>query len=141
MARCSHPGIKGREDLAAGDTTIYRAVRPGRLDCALPGRSKMSRMLRHRGKSRCRRGSQGRRGAGAPRDPRLLLRAPPPPGEGHQRERQRAPARLLPEGQDLDGATDAEANAAHTMLNRRLRKRLGWKCPQGVFCSQALHLL
>ena len=50
-------------------------------------------------------------------------------------------ARLLPEGQDLDGATDAEANAAYAALNRRPRKRLGWKCPQGVFCSQALHLL
>ena len=63
MAHCSHLSIEEREDLAAGDTTIYRAVWPGRLDCALPGRRKMSRMLRHRGKSRCRRGSQERRGA------------------------------------------------------------------------------
>ena len=139
MAHCSHLGIEEREDLAAGDTTIYRAVWPGRLDCALPGRRKMSRMLRHRGKSRCRRGSQERRGASE--SPLLLLRAPPPPGEGHQRERQRAPARLLPEGQDLDGATDAEVDAAYAALNRRPRKRLGWKCPQEVFCSRALHLL
>lgn len=36
--------------------------------------------------------------SGAPQDPHLLLRAPPPLGEGHQREHQRAPARLLPEG-------------------------------------------
>ena len=48
---------------------------------------------------------------------------------------------FFPKGRSLDGATGAEANAAHTMLNRRPRKRLGWKCPQGVFCSQALHLL
>ena len=38
--------------------------------------------------------------SGAPRDPHLLLRAPPPLGEGHQRERQRATARLLPEGRE-----------------------------------------
>lgn len=48
---------------------------------------------------------------------------------------------FFPKGGSLDGATGAEANAAHAMLNRRPRKRLGWKCPQEVFCSQALHLL
>jgi IS30 family transposase len=91
-----------RPDLAVSDTTTYRAVWSGRLDCALPGRRKMSRMLRHRGKGRRRRGSQERRGAdpGAPRDSRLLLRVPPPLGERQRREHQRAPARLLPEGQE-----------------------------------------
>ena len=73
--------------------------------------------------------------------PRLLPRAPPPLGEGHQRERQRAPARPLPEGREPGRRTDAEVNAAYAMLNRRPRKRLGWKCPQEVFCSQALRLL
>jgi hypothetical protein len=48
---------------------------------------------------------------------------------------------LFPKGRSLDGAADAEVNAAYAMLNRRPRKRLGWKYPQEVFCSQALHLL
>lgn len=48
---------------------------------------------------------------------------------------------FFPKGGSLDGATDAKANAAYAMLNRRPRKHLGWKCPQEVFCSQALHLL
>lgn len=48
---------------------------------------------------------------------------------------------FFPKGGSLDGATDAEVNAAYAMLNRRPHKRLGWKCLQEVFCSQALHLL
>ena len=48
---------------------------------------------------------------------------------------------FFPKGRSLDGATDAEANAAYAMLNRRPRKRFGWKCPQDAFCSQALRLL
>ncbi len=48
---------------------------------------------------------------------------------------------FFPKGRCLDGATDAEVNAAYAMLNCRPRKRLGWKCPREVFCSQALHLL
>lgn len=41
---------------------------------------------------------------------------------------------FFPKGRSLDGAT-------YAMLNRRPRRRLGWNCPQEVFCSQALHLL
>ena len=48
---------------------------------------------------------------------------------------------FFPKGRSLDGATVAEVDAAYAMLNRRPRKRLGWKCPQEVFCSQALQLL
>ena len=48
---------------------------------------------------------------------------------------------FFPKGRGLDGAADAEVNAAYAMLNRRPRKHLGWKCPQEAFCSQALHLL
>ncbi len=48
---------------------------------------------------------------------------------------------FFPKGGSLDGATDAEVNAAYAMLNRRPHKRLGWKCLQEVFCSQVLHLL
>ena len=48
---------------------------------------------------------------------------------------------FFPKGRSLDGAADAEVNAAYAMLSCRPRKHLGWKCPQEVFCSQALHLL
>lgn len=48
---------------------------------------------------------------------------------------------FLPKSRSLDGAADAEVNAAYAMLSCRPRKRLGWKCPQEVFCSQALRLL
>ena len=48
---------------------------------------------------------------------------------------------FFPKGRGLDGAADAEVNAASAMLNRRPPRRLGWKCPQEIFCSQALHLL
>ena len=48
---------------------------------------------------------------------------------------------FFPKGRSLDGATDAEVNAAYAMLSCRPRKRLGWKCPQEAFCSQALRLL
>ena len=34
---------------------------------------------------------------------------------------------FFPTGRSLDGATDAEVNAAYAMLNRRPRKHLGWK--------------
>ena len=48
---------------------------------------------------------------------------------------------FLPKGGGLDGATDAEVNAAYAMLNRRPRKRLKWKCPWEVYHRQSLHLL
>lgn len=222
-----------RPDLAVSDTTIYRAVWSGRLDCALPGHRKMSRMLRHRGKGRRRRGSQERRGRIAithelsERPPEASARTRPGDWEGDtvlgraggaclvtlvdratgylagglaprkgkdevadvvERSLADVPTRTLtldrgkefararqiqerlgipvyfcaphhpwekgtnentngllrdffPKGRSLDGATDAEVDAAYAMLNRRPRKRLGWKCPQEVFCSQALHLL
>ena len=51
-----------RPELAVSDTTIYRAVASGALDCELPGRGKASRLLRHRGKRRHGNGSAERRG-------------------------------------------------------------------------------
>ena len=70
------------------------------------------------------------------------FRAPRHPWEKGTNENANGPLRdLFPKVGSLDGATDAEVNAAYAMLNRRPRKRLGWKCPQEVFCSQALRLL
>ena len=222
-----------RPDLAVSDTTTYRAVWSGRLDCALSGRRKMSRMLRHRGKGRRRRGSQERRGRIAithelsERPPEVSARTRlgdwegdtvlgraggaclvtlvdratgylaggPAPRKGKDevadvaersladvptqtltldRGKESAQARqtqerlgvpvylcaphhpwqrgtnentdgllrdFLPKGGGLDGATDAEVNAAYAMLNRRPRKRLKWKCPWEIYHRQSLHLL
>jgi hypothetical protein len=69
----------------------------------------------------------GRGHAARPGDASLLLPVPPSLGEGHEREHQRAPARLLPEGRE---PTDEEVQGAYATLNRRPRKRLGWKCPE-----------
>ena len=48
---------------------------------------------------------------------------------------------FFPKGASLDGTTGEEVEAAYATLNRRPRKRLGWKCPEEVFNSRALHLL
>lgn len=46
----------------------------------------------------------------------------------------------FPKGESLDGVTDDEVQRAYDSLNRRPRKRLGWKCPWEVRHSQSLHL-
>ena len=69
--------------------------------------------------------------AGAPRGP-VYLCAPRHPWEKGTDENASGLLRdFSQKGRSLDGATDAEANAAHATLNRRPRKRLGWECPQG----------
>ena len=66
----------------------------------------------------------------------VRFRAPHHPWERGTNENTNGLLRdFLPKGRSLDGATDAEVNAAYALLNRRPRKRLGWKCPQEVFCS------
>lgn len=48
---------------------------------------------------------------------------------------------FFPKGRSLDDVTDEEVREAYDMLNRRPRKRLGWKCPWEVYHHKALHLL
>lgn len=48
---------------------------------------------------------------------------------------------FFPKGRSLEGVTDAEVGAAYDMLNKRPRKRLGWKCPWEVYHHEALRLL
>ena len=50
-----------RPELAVSDSTTCRAVASGSPDCELPGHRRMSRMPRHRGKRRRRRGTEERR--------------------------------------------------------------------------------
>lgn len=48
---------------------------------------------------------------------------------------------FFPKGRSLDGVSDEEVREAYHMLNRRPRKRLGWKCPWEVYHHKSLHLL
>lgn len=47
----------------------------------------------------------------------------------------------FPKGASLDDVADEEVQGACDSLNRRPRKRLGWKCPWEVYHRQSLHLL
>lgn len=47
----------------------------------------------------------------------------------------------FPKGRDLSGATAGEVLAVYDELNRRPRKRLGWRTPWEVLHSEALRLL
>lgn len=97
MARCGHLSIEERE----GVTLLARQHKGVREIARTIGRDKstVSRELARNSSaagdtpyyraSTAQRKYERRRSAGAPRDPRLLLRAPPPLGEGHQREHQR----------------------------------------------------
>ena len=46
----------------------------------------------------------------------------------------------LPKGASPGGVTDDEVRGAYDSLDRRPRKRLGWRCPWGVYHCQSLHL-
>lgn len=46
----------------------------------------------------------------------------------------------LPKGASPGGVTDDEARGAYDSLDRRPRKRLGWRCPWEVYHCQSLHL-
>lgn len=48
---------------------------------------------------------------------------------------------FFPKGRSLDDVSDDEVREAYDMLNKRPRKRLGWKCPWEVYHHEALHLL
>jgi IS30 family transposase len=45
----------------------------------------------------------------------------------------------FPKGTSLDDVTDDEVQRVYDSLNRRPRKRLGWKCPWEVYHRQSLH--
>lgn len=222
-----------RPDLAVSDTTIYRSVESGELDCGLPGRRKMSRRLRHRGKRRHKGGSEERRGkiratheiserpavveersrigdwegdtvAGRQGGACLVTQVDRASGYlvgGKAARRASAPVNaateaafrgqpvltvtldrgtefadaaslqgaigapvyfcqphhpwqrgtnentnglvrdFFPKGESLDGVSDEEVQEVYDTLNRRPRKRLGWKCPWEVYHHQTLHLL
>ena len=222
-----------RPELAVSDSTTCRAVASGSPDCELPGHRRMSRMPRHRGKRRRRRGTEerrvrievtralserppeasrrsrlggwegdavaGRQGAAclvtlvdrrsgylagglaarksaeevtrvvessltgmpvetlAPDRGKEFARAadmrrdlgtpvffclPHHPWERGTNENANGLLRdFFPKGGSLDATTNEEVQVAHATLNRRPRKRLGWKCPEEVFRSRALHLL
>lgn len=225
--------LSNTPELAVSDTTIYRAVASGSLDCELPGRGKASRLLRHRGKRRHGKGSAERRGkirishdiserpeaassrgrvgdwegdtvagraggaclvtqvdrmsgylaggkaarkahrevnaateralAGEPvrtvtldrgkefSDAEGLQEAlgapvyfcrPHHPWERGTNENTNGLLRdWFPKGASLDAVTDDEVERVYDLLNRRPRKRLGWKCPWEVYHHQPLHLL
>lgn len=44
-------------------------------------------------------------------------------------------------GASNDAVADDEVERVYDLLNRRPRKRLGWKCPWEVYRHQPLHLL
>ncbi|MGN8821372.1 IS30 family transposase [Atopobiaceae bacterium HCP3S3_A4] len=47
----------------------------------------------------------------------------------------------FPKGMSLDDVTNDEVQRVYDSLNRRPRKRLGWKCPWEVYHHHSLHLL
>ena len=47
----------------------------------------------------------------------------------------------FPKGTDLSAVSDEEVRKAYDDLNRRPRKRYGWRCPWEVYHGEALHLL
>lgn len=47
----------------------------------------------------------------------------------------------FPKGTDLSAVSDEEVREAYDDLNRRPRKRYGWRCPWEVYHGEALHLL
>ena len=128
MGHCSHLGIEEREDVMLlarchkGIREIARTI--GRDRPAVSGELARARQIKER--------------LGIP----ACFCAPRHPWEKGTNENTDGPLRdFFSKGRGLDGEADAEANAAHAMLNRRPPRRLGWKCPQEIFCSQALHLL
>lgn len=42
---------------------------------------------------------------------------------------------------DLSAVSDEEVRKAYDGLNRRPRKRYGWRCPWEVYHGETLHLL
>lgn len=47
----------------------------------------------------------------------------------------------FPKGTDFSAVTDEEVARVYDAINRRPRKRLGWRTPWEVFHGEALHLL
>ena len=47
----------------------------------------------------------------------------------------------FPKGTDFSAVTGGEVEEVYDALNRRPRKRLGWRTPWEVFHGEALHLL
>lgn len=47
----------------------------------------------------------------------------------------------FPKGTDFSGVTDGEVEEVYDAINRRPRKRLGWRAPWEVYHGEALHLL
>lgn len=128
MGHCSHLGIEEREDVMLlarrhkGIREIARTI--GRDRPAVSGELARARQIKER--------------LGIP----ACFCAPRHPWEKGTNENTDGLLHdFFSKGRGLDGAADAEVNAAYAMLNRRPRKHLGWKCPQEAFCSQALHLL
>lgn len=128
VGHCSHLGIEEREDVML----LARQHKGVREIARMIGRGKpaVSRELA--------RARQIQERLGIP----ACFCAPHHPWEKGTNENTDGPLRdFFSKGRSLDGAADAEVNAAYAMLNRRPPRRLGWKCPQEIFCSQALHLL
>ncbi|HIT51653.1 MAG TPA: IS30 family transposase, partial [Candidatus Aveggerthella excrementigallinarum] len=47
----------------------------------------------------------------------------------------------FPKGTDFSAVSDGDVARVHDAVNRRPRKRLGWRTPWEVFHGEALHLL
>jgi IS30 family transposase len=67
-------------------------------------------------------------------DPGVLLRAAQPMAANDEREHQRAPAPVRPQGQDFADITTAELRRVAHDLNHRPRRTLNWQTP-----AQRLH--
>ncbi len=135
MGHCSHLSIEEREDLAVSGTAIYRVVWSGRPDCVLPGRRKMSRMLRHRSKEFAR-ARQVQERLGIP----ICFCEPHHPWQKPSVENTNGLIReFFPKGTDFSKVTDEEVQHVFDMINDRPRKVLGFRTANEVY-REMLHL-
>lgn len=134
----AHPGrrVPGRGTARAGFSPKARCVR--RWSQQSKRRFAASRWRRSRWSA----ASSSRTPRGSRRLSVLGLLLPAIPWERDTDENTNGLLRdFFSKGRSLDNVSGEEVQEVHDILNRRPRKRLGWKCLLEVFCGVTLYLL
>ncbi len=127
-------GTKLRKRRSGGRAQPWAA----RASTAPWGRGPSAASLRGTGRRPCRSGTMGSGGAGGA--PACFCHPRHPWGRGADGSADGLLGGWLPKGASPGGVTDDEARGAYDSLDRRPRKRLGWRCPWEVYHCQSLHL-